>query len=485
VAQQNSLYWYDLETFGVDSKRDRICQFAGIRTDEDLNIISEPLTLYCQLSEEILPEPVSCLVTGMTPALVNAKGLKEYEFIRRVFEEFSAPNTCVAGYNNIRFDDEFMRYAFYRNFYDPYEREWKNGNSRWDIIDVVRLAHALRPEGINWPKNDEGNTTFKLELLTKANGIEHSMAHDAMSDVFATVEMARLIKSKQTKLYDYAYNNRGKQPLAKLLDVRNMTPVIHVSSKYPAAKFCTAVVAPIAMHPINKNAYIVYDLSVEPTQLINLGVEEIKKRIFTPANQLSEDVERIPIKAVHINKCPVLVPLNTLDAASAKRLNIKLDKCYKNLRTLKQSNPLNEKLRAVFSQPEYEKSSDPEYMLYDGFFNDQDKQTFPAIRTAHAEQLKAQGFTFHDKRLPELLIRYKARNFPESLSEAELLQWEEYRHYRLFTDERANAFTLELLREKINKLKAEDTEFTSRHSLLDELLQYADQLKDKYAMQPV
>jgi exodeoxyribonuclease-1 len=263
-----------------------------------------------------------------------------------------------------------------------------------------------------------------------------------------------------------------------------MTPVIHVSSKYPAGKYCAAVVAPIAMHPINKNAYIVYDLSVEPTQLIELGIEEIKKRIFTPSDQLSDGVERIPVKAVHINKCPVLVPLSTLDSASAKRLNIRLDKCYKNLQTLKQSHHLNEKLRAVFSQPEYEKTSDPEFMLYDGFFNDHDKQSFAGIREADAEQLKTRRFTFNDSRLPELLIRYKARNFPESLSEAEKLQWEEYRRYRLFSDESANAFTLSRLREKINTLKTEDKEFAQRHHILDELLLYAKRLEDKYATQP-
>lgn len=485
MAQQSSLYWYDLETFGIDSKRDRICQFAGVRTDEDLNIISEPLTLYCRLSEEILPEPVSCLVTGLTPDMVNAKGLKENEFARRVFEEFSVPNTCVVGYNNIRFDDEFMRSLFYRNFYDPYEREWKNGNSRWDIIDVVRLTHALRPEGIKWPKNGEGNTSFKLELLTRENGIEHSMAHDAMSDVHATIALARLIKTAQPKLYDYAFNNRGKQALAKMLDVRNMTPVIHVSSRYPVAKFNTAVVAPIVMHPINKNAYIVYDLSIDPTQLIELGVEEIKKRVFTPSSELPDDVERIPIKAVHINKCPILVPLNTLDGPSAKRIGIKLEKCYRNLQTLKQSHKLSEKLREVFAHPEYEKTSDPEFMLYDGFFNDHDKQSFASIREATTEQLKNQQFNFNDNRLPELLVRYKARNFPESLLEAEQWQWEEYRYHKLFTDNSAHAFTLAMLREKINKLKVEDTEFTDRHHILDELLQYAEKLEDKYATAPV
>ena len=275
MTDRKTLFWYDLETFGTDSKRDRISQFAGVRTDEDLNIIDDPVTIYCRLSEEILPEPISCLVTGITPELVNTKGLPEYEFIKKIHHEFSQPNTCVVGYNNVRFDDEFIRYTYYRNFYDPYEREWKNGNSRWDIIDMVRLAYAMRPDGINWPKNDDGVTSFKLELLSKANDISHDMAHDAMSDVYATIALARLIKQKQPNVYNYVYNNRSKQSLIKMLNVRQMTPVLHVSSRYPTKQFCTAVVAPLAVHPINKNSYIVYNLSENPTQLIELNINQI------------------------------------------------------------------------------------------------------------------------------------------------------------------------------------------------------------------
>lgn len=481
MSSKNTLYWYDLETFGTDSKRDRISQFAGIRTDEDLNIIGEPLTLFCRLSEEVLPEPISCLVTGITPNVVNDKGLPEHTFIKRIFEEFSQPNTCVVGYNNIRFDDEFMRYAFFRNFHDPYEREWKNGNSRWDIIDMVRLTHALRPEGINWPSNDNGNTSFRLELLTKENGIEHTLAHDAMSDVHATIAIARLIKEKQGKLYDYVYQHRNKRQISEMLNVRSMTPVVHISSRYTAEKSCTAVVAPLALHPVNKNAYIVCDLSVDPTALIELGVEEIKKRLFTPSDQMPENVERIPLKAVHVNKSPVIVPLSTLDSKSAKRLGIKLDKCYKNLQTLKQAHHVTDKIRSVFSQPEYEKETDPEFRLYDGFVNDKDKHIMSQVRNAGADELRDTRFHFEDERLAELLIRYKARNFPASLGEPEQIHWQEYQQQRLFTGTGSRCLTLAMLRDKIAELKSDPSLYPERRYTLDELLEYADYLETKYA----
>lgn len=480
MTTQNTLYWYDLETFGIDPKKDRICQFAGIRTDEDLNVVGEPLTLFCKLPEEILPEPISCLVTGITPDLANEKGMREKDFIQRIFQEFSQPNTCVVGYNNLRFDDEFMRYAFYRNFFDPYEREWKNGNSRWDIIDMVRLTHALRPEGINWPKHENGTTSFRLELLTKENEISHDAAHDALSDVYATIAFAKLIKTVQPKLYEYAYTKRSKQHALKLLDVKQMTPILHVSSRYPAAQHCTAIVAPLSMHPTNKNAYIVYDLNIDPTQLLELNAEEIKKRVFTPSSEMPEDMERVPLKAVHINKCPILAPLSTLDAESAKRIGIKLDTCYKNLRTIKQSNQIRDKIRAVFSNQEFEKESDPEYQLYEGFFADKDKLNFEQIRNYTFEQMTDARLYFEDPRLNELFVHYKARNYPGSLSDEETLLWEEYQQQRLFGHDNSRSLTIALMRQKIDELKSQPDQYPERQHLLDELLVYVDTIENKY-----
>jgi exodeoxyribonuclease-1 len=146
-----SFYFYDLETFGSDPRRTRIAQFAGQRTDEHLNPVGEPLVLYCKPADDLLPSPEATLITGITPQHALREGVREAELTARVLEEFTASKTCVTGYNSLRFDDEFVRYTFYRNFHDPYEREWRGGNSRWDLLDVMRLAHALRPEGLVWP----------------------------------------------------------------------------------------------------------------------------------------------------------------------------------------------------------------------------------------------------------------------------------------------------------------------------------------------
>ena len=261
---QNTLYWHDYETFGLDPLRDRPVQFAGVRTDEDLNIIGEPLNIMARPAPDTLPHPISSIITGITPQQALEQGMPEAEFISRILEELSQPGTCGVGYNSLRFDDEVTRNTLYRNLYDPYGREWQNGNSRWDIIDMVRACCDLRPEGIVWPqREDVDRSSFRLEELTAANGIHHAQAHDALSDVFATIAMAKLIKDKQSKLYDFLYKLRRKNEVLKYIDLKEMTPILHTSGMYGSDYGNTRMVVQIAAHPTNKNSLIVFDLAQE------------------------------------------------------------------------------------------------------------------------------------------------------------------------------------------------------------------------------
>ncbi len=427
----STLFWHDYETWGISPKVDKPSQFAGIRTDLDLNIIGEPEMFYCQPPVDYLPNPEACLVTGITPQKAAANGLSEVEFAKRIHELFSVPNTCVAGYNNIRFDDEVTRYLFYRNFYDPYAREWQNGNSRWDIIDMVRATYALRPEGINWPtveRDGKEVVSFRLELLTKANGITHETAHDAMSDVYATIAMAKLIKEKQPKLYDFIFNLKNKKEVAKLLNVAEMTPVVHTSSKISSTHGCTSWFAPLSYHPVNKNAVICVDLAQDISPLLNLSSEEIKTRLYTRHDDLLPDEKPIPVKLIHINKCPIIAPAKTLLPENAERLNIPRDYCLKNLTLLKAHAELRDKLSDVFAAELFDNDNiDVEQALYGGsFFSHGDKAQMDILRGLTPDQLVNHPFNFQDERLGVLLFRYRARNYPQTLNSEEQQRWQEY-----------------------------------------------------------
>ncbi len=473
----NTLYWHDYETWGSVPARDKPAQFAGIRTDENLNIVGEPLTLYCRPARDMLPQPEACLVTGITPQRAQHEGVAEYQFMAAVHRELSRPGTCGVGYNSVRFDDEVTRYGLYRNFYDPYEREWKNGNSRWDIIDMVRLTRALRPEGIEWPTRDDGKPSFKLEHLTAANGLSHESAHDALSDVYATIKLAKLIKSRQPALFDYLYRMRTKQSVGKMIDLKTRKPLLHISSMFAAENGCAALVIPLVMHPVNKNAVIAYNLSEDPRPLLELPAEKIRERMFTAQSELPEGLGRIPLKLVHLNKCPVLVTARLLDAAAAQRLNIDRSRCERHWQLLVGAGDrLQPKLQDIFRESGFAPATDPEQMLYAGFLNDEDRLTQADVRQASVQALRNHTFSFHDKRLPELLFRYRARNFPESLSEAELQQWSEFCYQRLTDPEAGASITLDAYGEKIAELRQQPDLNIEHLRILDALEEYGEEL---------
>jgi exodeoxyribonuclease I len=485
-----TIYWHDYETFGADPRRDRAAQFAGIRTDEALNIIGEPLLMYCKPAPDMLPHPQACLITGITPQKALAEGICEAEFIARIHAEFAQPGTCVAGYNSIRFDDELSRQILYRNFHDPYEREWKNGNSRWDIIDMVRLCAATRPQGIVWPQKEDGSVSFRLEMLTAANGIAHAHAHDALADVLATIEMARLIRARQPKLYEHIYQLRSKPAVQAQLNLLTHKPVLHVSMMYPSVQGCLALVAPLCRHPVDSNGIIVCDLRLDPAQWIDLPVAEIRRLLFTSQAQLNEGEERIPLKVVHLNRCPVLVPAVVLTAAIAEKYCVDLALSQRHWESLcadpvklavileKVNHAFDRRLLDLGAEEELVLEDDPDYMIYSGgFFSDSDKRCMNAVRQCPLDSLATLAPRFQDGRLHEMLFRYRARNWPEYLNKEEMQRWGEFCRARLSRASSVRAAGLDLasFRAEVFKIRHERPDSVAQE-ILDELLSYADTL---------
>lgn len=478
MTYEATFYWHDYETSGTDPKRDRPMQFAGIRTDMNLNIIGDPLVLYCAPSDDFLPHPMACLITGITPQKALQEGVSEAEFIQRIHQELSKPGTCAVGYNSLRFDDEVTRYTLYRNFFDPYAREWQNGCSRWDIIDMVRLTRALRPKGIQWPHYETGAPSLRLEDLSKANGLAHQQAHDALSDVYATIALAKLIKEKQPKLFDFVFQNRSKQRVREKLDSQTMKPVLHVSSKYPTELGNLAVVSPIAEHPVNKNAVIVWDLRYDPAPLNDLSVEEIKTLLYTHHKELPADAPKIALKLVHTNRCPIIAPAGMLSGKEASRWKTPGDLCRTNLAKLRETRALwLPKLEELYAHNDLPIDKNPDHMLYSGgFFSDADRHLIEEVRQATPEQLQALSPPFQDPRLPELLLRYKARNFSYLLSEEEQQQWEEYRSRQLLGPDNDGCLTVTELFDELNRIATEQEISPAQQHILEELALYAESI---------
>jgi exodeoxyribonuclease I len=465
-----SFLFYDLETFGADPRRSRIAQFAAIRTDTDLNQIDEPISFFVRPADDLLPSPVATLITGITPQQALRDGVSEAEAFARIFDEMARPETCTLGYNSLRFDDEFIRHGLFRNFYDAYEREWRSGNCRWDLLDVLRLAHALRPDGITWPQREDGATSFRLEHLAIANDVRSGDAHEALSDVRALIGIARKLREAQPKLWDYALRLRDKRYAAQLLDVVGMQPALHVSQRYPAARLCAAAVLPLTRHPVIDSRVIVFDLDGDPDALLALDAEDIADRLYTPAADLPEGEARIPLKEVHLNRCPALIAWSHLREEDFARLDIDRAATEQRADRLRAVGPaIAEKVRRVYATERARTKADVDAGLYDGFIGDGDKRRCAEVRSTPPHLLGARAFGFADPRLGELLFRYRARNWPHTLTHAEHQRWDDYRRQRLLSESSLSESSLGGLYAELTQLRVLHANDGAKLALIDQL----------------
>jgi exodeoxyribonuclease-1 len=473
----HTFLWHDYETFGAHPRRDRPAQFAAIRTDADLNELGEPLMLYCQPAPDFLPDPKACLITGITPQMCLERGVPEHQFAATIEQAFSLPGTIGVGYNTIRFDDEITRFLFWRNLIDPYAREWQNECGRWDLLDVVRTAYALRPDGIHWPTKPEGGASFKLTDLSAANSLVHEVAHDALSDVRATIALARLIKTAQPRLFDFCFGLHRKDGVAQELGLpvapRHARPFWHVSGMFPAERGCLALMWPLAMHPNNKNELIAWDLAFDPRELASLNAADVRLRLFSKAADLPEGMLRLPIKSVHLNKSPmVMANLKVLSPEMALRWGVDVEAQLQHAETAQALPDMSAIWSEVFDRPEGQRP-DVDEDLYGGFVSNSDRRRLNDLRAMTPDQLAGAHPAFEDARLPELLFRYRARNFPEGLTDEEAVRWEAHRAERLF-DGVGSARTISELFDEIDSLSADTDE--RGETVLGDLYDYAESI---------
>ncbi len=480
-----SLLWFDYETTGTDPVRDRPLQFAALRTDLALNPLDAGGTWFCKPSPDLLPQPEACLITGITPQEAERKGEPEADFAARVHELLAVPGTCSVGYNSIRFDDEVNRNLFRRNFFDPYEHAWKNGNARWDIMDLARACHALRPAGITWPEADGGGPSFKLDRLAPANHLEQERAHDALSDTGATLALARLLRQHQPKLYAWHFALRDKRRVAAMLAAAlpNHEPLLHVSGRYAAARGCLAMVVPLAEVPGRQGSFVVADLGVDPRSWIDLDAGELEDRLFVRRADLPEDVDRPPLKAVHANRSPFLAPPSVLQGTDTARIALDVEACRRNLDLLRGAAGLGDKIRAVFgaSDARWPERDDPECRLYAGFPSPGDKRRVAAVRSTPPTGLATRDFGFDDPGYAELLFRYRARNWPATLSAAEHQRWRGWVRAKLTRDMETTTLTLEDYRATLARLRAAHPPGAAQH-VLDQLDAWGERVAGEFGV---
>ncbi|QKK02578.1 MAG: exodeoxyribonuclease I [Pseudomonadota bacterium] len=462
--------WYDFETFGTDPRRDRPAQVAALRTDAGLTPVADPEVFYCCPADDVLPQPAACLITGITPQVARERGLPENRFVSRLGQLLDEPATCLVGFNNFRFDDELLRHLFWRNFRDPYRHEYAGGNSRFDLIDVLRLTRALRPGGIEWPDQDDGRPSFRLEAVAEANGIDTRNAHDALADVEATIALARLVQQRQPRLWQWSLQLRQRQRVERLLAARE--PLVHASSRFPAHPGCgVAPVLPLAPHPQFKTQWLVWNLTVDPEPFLELDIDALSDRSWTATADLPEGIERLPVKLVRINRCPIIAPIGVLDDQATERMQIDRRALDRHARILAQASGFLDRLSRLFARPSADTALDPELDLYGGFPPRQDQAVRDRIATLAPDDLARLGEPFSDSRLNELLFRYRARLWPERLDDDERARWQDFRRRRLIDDPDLASIRLPEYRAVVDQLMRQSPE---RADILTSLAQWPE-----------
>lgn len=488
---KETLFWHDYETFGIDPQLSNVAQFAGIRTDLDLNILEEKIDIICRPTLDRLPSPEACMVTGISPMTNKIKGMNEVSFFQRINKELGRDGTCGIGYNNISFDDEVTRNGLYRNFIDPYQREWKNGCSRWDLLNVLRIVDAIKPNTFIVPTDKEtGKKVFKLDQLSLANGIEHENAHDALADVIATIEMAKIVKEKEPELFDLLFKQRNKAGIeGRLFEPKSgwgaenkiiFKPFVMADSFFGGDQKFIEVLYPISTK--GTDLYCI-KLTKEIDQILNLDSDDLKEALYKKKEDMQEGELRIPLHTLRTNKCPIILPVSMITKEIAENLGIDGNQLRTNIGKIKANfSEIQQKIVKVFGTPfKADDDLDVDQQIYNGFFSNNDKSRFEEIKKTESiyllDYLKENKSKFEDKRIEEMLFRYICRNFETDLDDETLQKWDEFCKNRILDG--VYSLTFDQYFEKLEILKEEHKENESKLKLLKDLTLFGEKTKAK------
>lgn len=515
--KEKTSFYHDYETSGADTKRDRPVQFAGIRVDESLNTVDVFDSIYCKLPDDVLPHPMAFVVTQMMIDEVQELGMPEFEFAHQVLNQLGRSNTTSLGYNTIAFDDEMTRNLFHRNLINPYEREWKNGNSRWDLINVVRMAAAIFSGKIyedgsnifNVPLNDDGKKSFRLEDLSVANGIEHENAHDALSDVYATIGMAKIINDKEPEFFSLLESRKSKNLVSEDFINSKPEPILLCSSFFGGERSYVSFVIPLCVSSKNKNE--VYCVKLESKQdianLIDFTVEDITKLIFEKSDVLKENgLTRPALTTVRINACPVYLTTNDIKniypdtesrEAFYKSINVNTEDLAEAYRLYRSNiDILVEKARGVFDSQNFESNPDEDVDLtiYSGGFPSNEetmlKNSFNNdLKIAKNDEDRLNVFNRYleksSGKIKEQIFRVAFRSYPDvavNLGEKAVKKWHNHCYERINGESDAVGLNYESFLVAVEEIRANEKYSDPLfEEILSKLEVYAKALSEKYS----
>lgn len=397
-----SFVFWDTETTGINSAFDQILQLAAIRTDDDLNEIDR-FEVRSRLLPYVLPSPGALRVTGLTiDDLLDEAHPSHYEMVCRIQSAFGSwcPSVFI-GYNSLRFDEEFLRQAFYQCLHAPYVTN-TGGSKRADALALVQTAALLHPNSIAVPLNEKGKPTFKLDRLAPANSFEHANAHDALADVEATIFMCKLVKDRCPAVWERAVRFASKDTVSSFVDDADAFVLIEPTRQ--AAKVVTA----LGTHPAQGNLTYCWNLEIDPRPYHGLDDAELVRELGKSGS---------PLRKLKKNAAPPLCSLD--DAPSHIVAEDQRELFEKRGRWVVADRAFVARViaAAVKLEKEYPPSPHVERQIYNGFWSAADSRRITAFHQADWTERGAIADQIEDARLSWLARRLIWVERPDLCSE--------------------------------------------------------------------
>lgn len=476
------ILWYDYETSGRDPAADRVIQMGWQLTDPAMEPLSDPDAQLVRLPDDVLPSPGALLVHQIAPEVHQRDGITEAELAVKL-DQLIAPKTLVGGYNSRRFDDRFTQHIFYRCLFDPYRWQFSDGRGRFDLYPVVLVFYVMAPEAIHWPEDADGRPRFKLDRIGPLNQLDVGIqrAHDAGSDVMMTARLARTLALHYPDLF---------ADCLRMIDKHHVTDVIRGSGRTEGLLEVTAfggwesgytrdLWIPFRVSE-RSNDYVAFDLNHDPESVL-AGLQELTEKPLE-ATELSRALRALGVHTIRTNSQPMLFRRDLLDAEVTRRLSefgrdVDQQNSHRDLWHHIQESPAFKQLYqlviSLIAPSDEPTADDVDLMLYGGaFLSDHDKALLADCPRLDAEKLKSYTPAFEDARYPELVFRYRARNFPGSLNPGEWRRWQQRRRFKLIDGERG--VTSAGIHAELNEISAREDLMPHHIELLSEYVQWLD-----------
>jgi len=398
--------FYDIETSGLNPAFDQVLTFACIRTDLFLNEISRE-EIVVRLRDDIVPSP-GAFLTHRLDAQILEDGICEYDAALEIHALLNTPQTISIGYNSLGFDDEFLRFLFYRNLLDPYSHQFSDGCGRMDMLPVTLIYYLFCPQVLLWPVLENGQPTMKLEHLTRQNKFETSgRAHEAMSDVESVVGLAKAF-SKHTKIWSYVHGFFDKNAdfermnglrNSKLSKAYDMELALMVSVSFGAG--------------CNYMAPVVYVGSSVPYKNQSLWIRLDEEGMF---ERIDESLGVYNLISIRKKPADQWFILPVLDRFWGKLSSVSQAVCMRNLDVIKQNISRFEKTITLHQNFKYSQVPDIDLdadLYQGGFFSFKEKKEMAAFHEAEEGTRNRIVLNFQSDRIRMLAQRILVRNFNE------------------------------------------------------------------------